>query len=111
MNFLDFEKNSLQDLIIAPEIDYSKEFDEEDKEALFRSFRYWSPQYLGNGAKFFPSNKNANRIELTFFLKNEDDILKNIAKIHESIIGSYTVYIDFYFTAVSDAGCELKYPR
>ena len=40
MDFLDFEKNSLQDLIIAPEIDYSKEFDEEDKEALFRSFRY-----------------------------------------------------------------------
>ena len=40
MDFLDFEKNSLQDLIIAPEIDYSKEFDEEDEEALFHSFRY-----------------------------------------------------------------------
>ena len=111
MDFLDFEKNSSQDLIIAPEIDYSKEFDEEDKEVLFRSFRYWSPQYLGNGAKFFPSNKNANRIELTFFLKDEQDILKNIVHIHDAIIGSYTAYVDFYFTAVSNAGCELKYPR
>ncbi len=110
--FFEHEKEQLEDLAEKDKVlDFNEDFSEEEQAILSDNLHYASAAYLDNSITYFPSKKNAQRIEMTLYLKHNSDpaiIVKNIKKI---LTGSFRIHLDFWAFAINMKGeTKLMYP-
>ena len=112
MRFFNFEKEQLKELSVTKPIEFNKEFNSDEIDAIYETLKFPSPIYFQSSFKTFPTFENARRIELTFYIDEIEDLQKTIAKIHDIVLGQYQIFIDFWFFASSKTkGLQLRRPR
>ena len=100
--FFEHEKDQLEDLAEREKaLDFKNDFTEEEQEILSENLNYASAAYLDNSVTFYPSKKAAQRIEMTFYLKNNSDSSFLIKQIKQIMTGKWRIHLDFWAFAVN----------
>ena len=110
--FFEHEKEQLEDLVEKDKaLDFDEDFSEEEQKILSDNLHYASAAYLDNSITFFPSKKAAQRIEMTFYLKNNSDPSVLVNQIKKVITGSFRIHLDVWAFAINMKGeTKLIYP-